>query len=161
MASSSRSPKSAAFSVFSRCLIKPVELYARAERVSMRFAGRHVVGRQPAVLPVVDDGFQRARGPALLVDVLGLDHLLDQPQLIVGVENGEVGFQPGQFGVAAQHARADGMERAQPLHALDRAADQRADALLHLARGLVGEGDGQDLRRETRAAWPECARAAW
>ncbi len=37
------------------------------------------------------------------------------------------------------------MKRAQPLHALDHAADERADALLHFARGLVGEGDGQDL----------------
>jgi hypothetical protein len=48
----------------------------------------------------------------------------------------------------AQDLDADRVERAEPRHALDRAANERADALLHLARGLVGEGDGQDL------TWP-------
>ena len=47
--------------------------------------------------------------------------------------------------MAAQDLDADGVERAEPRHALDGAAHQRADALLHLARRLVGEGDGQDL----------------
>jgi hypothetical protein len=37
------------------------------------------------------------------------------------------------------------MEGAEPLHALDGAADEIADAMLHLARRLVGEGDGKDL----------------
>jgi hypothetical protein len=50
-----------------------------------------------------------------------------------------------QFGMAAQDSRADGMECAKPLHPFDAAADQRADALLHLARRLVGEGDAEDL----------------
>ena len=54
-------------------------------------------------------------------------------------------FEPDQLGVPAQDLDADGVEGAEPGHALDGAADQRADALLHLARGLVGEGDGQDL----------------
>ena len=35
------------------------------------------------------------------------------------------------------------------------AADQLADALLHLARGLVGEGDGEDLAAAGRG---RCAR---
>ena len=39
------------------------------------------------------------------------------------------------------------MEGAEPAHPLDHAADEPADALLHLARGLVGEGDGEDLPR--------------
>jgi hypothetical protein len=47
--------------------------------------------------------------------------------------------------MAAQHLRADRVEGAEPGHALDRIADEAADALLHLARGLVGEGDGEDL----------------
>ncbi len=39
------------------------------------------------------------------------------------------------------------MEWNVPSHgmALDRTADEYADALLHLARGLVGERHGQDL----------------
>ena len=49
--------------------------------------------------------------------------------------------------MAAQELDADRVEGAEPRHALDIAfADQHADALLHLARGLVGEGDGEDLR---------------
>jgi len=111
----------------------------------MTFAGGHFRRRKAAVLPAVDEGGQRARRPALLVDVVRVDHLLHQAQLVVGVEDGEIRFEAGELGVTAQHARADGVERAQPLHAFDHAADQRADALLHLARGLVGEGDGQQL----------------
>ncbi len=48
--------------------------------------------------------------------------------------------------MAAQHAHADRMESAQP-HAVGRAADQAGDPVEHLARRLVGEGHGEDLRR--------------
>ena len=41
-----------------------------------------------------------ARRPALVVQPLGLDELADQPHDVVGVEDGEVGFEPGEFGVA-------------------------------------------------------------
>ena len=105
----------------------------------------HVSGRQPAVLPVVDIAGELARRPALLVDAFRLDDLLHQADLVVGVEDGEVALQRSHLGVAAQHLGADRMEGAQPLHALDHAADQIADAVLHLARRLVGEGDGEDL----------------
>ena len=45
------------------------------------------------------------------------------------------------------------MERAEPWHALGAAfADQPADAVLHLARRLVGEGDREDLRGPGAAA---------
>ena len=49
--------------------------------------------------------------------------------------------------MAAQELDADGMEGAEPGHPLDRFPDHAADAQLHLARGLVGEGDGQYLVR--------------
>jgi hypothetical protein len=48
--------------------------------------------------------------------------------------------------MAAEQLDADRVEGAEPGHALDRAADENADALLHLARRLVGEGHRQDLR---------------
>ena len=142
-------------------LIGGIEFLAAAVGIAVAFAVGHILGAQAAVLPAVDHPGQRARGPALLVDAFGIDELLHQPDLVVGVEDGEVGFQPGQLGVAAQHARGDGMERAQPLHALDHAADQRADALLHLARGLVGEGHGQDLPRPGAARWRGYGRGGW
>ena len=85
------------------------------------------------------------RGPALLVEVGGADQLLEHAELVVGVEDGEVGLEADQLGVAAQHSRADAVEGAEPGHAFDRTAGDRGDALLHFARGLVGEGDGEDL----------------
>ena len=36
-----------------------------------------------------------------------------------------------------------------------------ADALLHLARRLVGEGDGQDLATAAPGRWRGCGRCAW
>ncbi len=48
------------------------------------------------------------------------------------------------FGVAAQHAGAQRMERAEP-EALGGLAEDGGDPFAHLAGRLVGEGDGQDL----------------
>jgi hypothetical protein len=110
-------------------------------------AGGHPPGRQGAVLPAVDQAREQARRPALLVDVLGADQLAQQPHLVVGVEDREVRLEPDQLGMAAQDLDAERMEGAEPGHALDDAADQIADARLHLARRLVGEGDGEDLVR--------------
>ena len=101
---------------------------------------------QTLVLPAIESGGELAGRPALLVDAVGLDQLLDQAQLVVGVENGEVALQADEFGMFAQHANADRVEGAEPGHALDDAADQLADAFLHLARRLVGEGHREDLR---------------
>ena len=39
------------------------------------------------------------------------------------------------------------MEGAEPRHSFHRLANHGADAVLHLARGLVGESDGQDVTR--------------
>ena len=86
-----------------------------------------------------------AGGPALFIKALCLYQLFEQAQLIVRIEDGEIGFEIDQFGVAAQDLDANGVEGAQPLHAFHRAADQGADPILHFARGLVGEGHRQDL----------------
>ena len=99
---------------------------------------------QAAVLPALDHPHQRRRHPALGVDPFGLHHLLQQAKLVVGVQDGEVGRQPDMLRVAAQHAGAQGVEGAEP-EALGRFAEDGGDAFAHLARGLVGEGDGQDL----------------
>ena len=56
-------------------------------------------------------------------------------------------FSPTSLGVAAQNFHADRVEGAEPRHALDDVADDVADAALHLARRLVGEGDGEDFAR--------------
>ena len=61
--------------------------------------------------------------------------------------------------MAAQDLHADGVEGAEPGHALDHAADDLADAVLHLARRLVGEGDGEDLARPGAAGGEDMADA--
>ena len=99
---------------------------------------------EAAVLPAVDEAGERPRGPPLVVEVARLQELLQEPQLVVRVEDGEVGSEAHELGVHAQDLDADRMERAEPRHALVRAGED-AHPLAHLARRLVGEGDGQDL----------------
>src|SRR5690606_2123572 len=65
--------------------------------------------------------------------------------LVVGVEDREIRLEADELRMATKDPDADGVEGAQPLHAFDDAADKVADAVLHLARRLIGEGDGEDL----------------
>src|SRR5262249_40172494 len=99
-------------------LVGGIELLAAAAGKARGFAGGNLVGGEPAVLPAVDEAGEHARGPALLVDVLRFQQLLEQADLIVLVEDGEVGLQTDQLGVAAENFHPDRMERAQPWHAL-------------------------------------------
>ena len=77
---------------------------------------------------------------------------LEQSYLIVGIVNGELAREARpDFGervaVAAQQTHAKGMERGNE-RALrcGRIIQKRADALPHLFRGFVGEGDRQNRR---------------
>jgi len=69
---------------------------------------------------------------------------LKKPDLVVGVENGEIGLQADEFGVAAQDFRADRMKGAHPGHASDKTG-QMTDPLAHFARRFVGESDAEDF----------------
>src|SRR2546429_7138444 len=64
-------------------LIGDIELLALAVGKACSLAGRNLVGGEAAVLPAVDQSRQTAGGPALLVDVLGMQHLIHQPVLAV------------------------------------------------------------------------------
>ena len=110
-------------------------------------AGRNAGGFEPAVLPAVDEMAQAACRPALVVDVCGLEDLLQQADLIVGIQDRESGLQPHEFGMSAQDLGRDGVECPEPGHTLARRPDERSDALLHLPRRLVGERDRKDLVR--------------
>ncbi len=131
-------------------LVGGVEFAALAVGEGAGVAFRDVGGAEALVLPGVDHAGELLGRPALVVEAFGLDQLLDQAHDVVGVEDGEVGAQADEFGVAAQQLDADRVEGAEPGHALDRTADEHGDALLHLAGGLVGEGDGEDLRGKAR-----------
>ena len=126
-------------------LVEGVELAAPAVAEHRGFARRHLRRRQPAVLPAVDQAGQHPRRPALVVDIVGLQQLLQEPDLVVDIEHGEVGLQLHQFGMDAQDAAADGVEGAEPWHAFHRLAEHLAQPQLHLARRLVGEGDREDF----------------
>ena len=128
-------------------LIHGVELAALAIGEGACLASGHAGGVKAPVLPVVDLMGERPCGPALVVHILRLQNLFQQADLIVGVQNGEGGLQAHEFSVATQDLGADGVEGAEPGHALAPRPHERADALLHLAGGLVGEGDRQQLLR--------------
>ena len=87
-------------------LIKRIEL-GPLMVVRAGIGGGHLVRRDRAVLPAVDDPGKLPRGPAFVIDPGGLHELFEQPQLVVGVQNREVRFQPHQFGMAAQQFHAD------------------------------------------------------
>ena len=113
-------------------------------------ARRNMPGIDAAILPAIDEIGERSRRPALFVQIFRLQKLLEQTQLVVGVEDGEIRSQAHKLGMHAQDLRADRMERAEPRHAL-LGPGQRADAHPHLARRLVGEGHRQDLMSASAA----------
>ena len=99
--------------------------------------------RHHRVLPARDLPLQRARVGAVGV---GRDVAHDLRR-VGGIENRELGLQPAELRLLTHDAhpqRVKGAHR-QPLAAP--AAEQPANARLHLLGGLVGEGDGGDVGR--------------
>jgi len=84
---------------------------------------------------------QLARRVFLVVHARALEQPLDGRQLVGRVQDLEGLGQPGIPVVRAQHPVAQAVEGAYP-HAAGIDGQQRADACQHLARGLVGEGNG-------------------
>ena len=126
-------------------LIARIELAAFAVAEHGGFAGRHLRRHQAAVFPAIDQAGQHARRPPFVVDIFGLQQLLEEADLVIDVEHGEVGFQLHQLGMAAQDAPGDRVEGAEPRHAFDRLSEHLGETCLHLTRRLVGEGHRQDL----------------
>jgi len=63
--------------------------------------GRDLVRFQPPVLPALDRAQHGARRPLAVVDILGLEHLLEQAQLVVAIQDREIGPQADPLGVGA------------------------------------------------------------
>ena len=72
-------------------LVGRVKLAALAVGKGAGVAFGDVGGAEALVLPAVDHHGELLGRPALVVDALGLDDLLDQPHDVVGVEDGEIG----------------------------------------------------------------------
>ena len=92
-----------------------------------------------------DLGTHGIQGKALLVDAQVGHDGLDETLGIVVVVNGKRVAVAQAGAVDAQHAHAHGVERAHPHAAHAPALQEALQALLHLAGGLVGKGDGEDL----------------
>ena len=98
------------------------------------------------VLEVGDLGAEAARRVALGVQVELAQDQGHQPLGVGRVVDRERGFEPDAAGLAAQDPHAGGVEGRHP-HPVGPRPDQADDPLAHLAGGLVGERDGQDLAR--------------
>ena len=101
---------------------------------------------EASILPALDHRHHEPGRRLLGVDVARFLELLDQPDLVVRIEDGEIRLEADELGVATQHAGGGCMEGPDP-PALDRTAEQARYPLAHLSRRLVGEGDGQHLPR--------------
>ncbi len=96
------------------------------------------------VLQVRDLGAEGLRRELLRVDVQVAADQGHQALGVGGVVDRERGREAELLRLAAQDADARAVEGHHP-HRVGTRADELLDALLHLARGLVGEGDREDL----------------
>ncbi len=105
-----------------------------------------VIGRRhEVVLGPADHRRDLPGGIALRVDVHLLEHQRDDPLGVAFVVDREVARHAEVGVLAPKDPGAGRMEREDP-HALGHPGPEQAlDPLGHLLRGLVGEGDGQDL----------------
>jgi hypothetical protein len=125
-------------------LIIAIERDRAAVRPVAHLHRRNPFGHEAAVLPALDNAEQGARRPALLVDIRRGDDLLQQAELVIGVEDRKARGQPDRLGMASQNAGGERVKRAEP-DALGGTADHRLEPLAHLARRLVGKRHGQHL----------------
>ena len=65
-------------------------------------ARRHALRIDAPVLPSIDQARERSRRPAFVVQIFRLQKLLEQAQLVVGIENGEIWPQAHELRMHAQ-----------------------------------------------------------
>src|SRR5438270_6551117 len=73
-------------------LVLAVEIDSPTLREAVGIGGGDLLGAETAILPAPDLGKQKAGGPAPLGDVLRLHYLLQEADLVVGVEDREAGL---------------------------------------------------------------------
>ena len=107
----------------------------------------HFCGRPGTVFPMIYDSRHLTGGPSFFINIIQRKHLFDQANLIVGVQNGEIAFQPHQFGMTAQQLDTNRMERSHPWHAFHRLPQKHANTIFHFARRFVGKCHRQNFIR--------------
>ncbi len=110
---------------------------------------RHVLGRLLVAFGVADARERGAMLHELVVEPHASIHRLEHRDLFVVVvdrkQRVEAGAQSGERrSIAAQEADAEGEKGRDRGRAFRSGRDQRANAIPHFARGLVGERDRQD-----------------
>ena len=103
---------------FQPFLIVLIQRGAFAAGEPRRLTRWHALRIDPAILPSIDQICERSRRPAFVVQIFRLQKLLEQPQLVVGIENGEIRPQTHELSMHPQDLGADRMERAEPRHRL-------------------------------------------
>ena len=106
------------------------------------------VGRALALLLLLVDAREHlARREALLVELQLLQHPVHHRALVGVVVDHEAALEARGVVVTAEQAGADRVEGPHVEILGDAVPEQAFEAVLHLARGLVGEGDREDLVR--------------
>ena len=115
----------------------------QAEIPRLLLLGQVVRGQQHGVLGPGDVTQHRPGRELLVVGVQVLHALLDDPQGIVRVVNGEAGGKAQLLDVPPQDAHTGGVEGSRP-DVVGCRAQHLFQPLLQLPRRLVGKGDGQN-----------------
>ena len=129
-------------------LVVPVDGRDGQGEVPLRL-GREVLRVDAVALGAADGRGHRPRLEVLVREAPLPEEVLHQALRVVRVEDGEVPRERPAEGlhVRAQEARADAVEGAHPQEGEGVLLHEAADALLHLAGGLVREGHRQDVVR--------------
>ena len=106
-------------------------------------AGQERLGQQLLVLGLGDLAQNGPGGKDLVVHVLGLQDLLDDPERVVGVVDGKGLVKAQLVRVPAQDAQTGGVEGGGP-DVVGGVSQFGGQPLLQLPGGFVGEGDGQN-----------------
>ena len=122
-------------------LINPARAPCRVIRILSR---GNAIGRQATILPALNDRHQPRRGPALQVKIFGFHHLFQQAQLVIRIQDGEIGIEPDKFRMAAEHACGECVKGAKP-KPFHRLTHHGANTFAHFPRSFVCEGHRQHL----------------
>ena len=112
--------------------------------------GRVLLGRDVLVLAAADQGDERLEVSGRITQrPVALERQLEEPvaeedDLLGAVQDAEVGLEPELEGVLAQQPVTERVEGGN-LDVRVPVGHEGVDALFHLGRGLVGEGERQDL----------------
>ncbi len=103
----------------------------------------NVIRPQPFILITVDKGLSLFRRPTGIIQLQLTHHPLDQPQLVIRVQNLKVLRQARLFPMHPQQAVGDAVKGTDP-HGTAGRMQQGFNAMAHFGCRLIGKGDRQN-----------------